>query len=608
MQKPLHTGDLVTVRRSRWRVVDVRSYEACAVVTLQGTTPAVAGAIRRVLSPFEAIEPIDRARRARFVGPRKWRRACRAAIAADVPAGGLVAAAGAAIDLFAYQLEPALAVVRGLATRLLLADEVGLGKTIQAGLVASELIARRSADRVLVLTPAGLRDQWVDELSRRFGLESVRVDARMLRRTAAALPIGVNPWTTIGVAVASIDYVKRAEVVASATSIRWDLVIVDEAHTVAADSERRAAADALASRAPYVLLLTATPHSGDRGLFASLCAIGAVDDSPLAVFRRTRSDAGITARRRVHVAQLAANAAERRMHARLIQYANAVGTERRSIRGADTLLALGVLHKRMLSSAWSLAESVGRRLQAISDPADVDDREQLMLPLGDLTGELTDADQPPPWPSSLALADRDRERRLLTTLLASAREASRDETKLRRLARLLRRTREPVVVFTEYRDTLLHVLRGMTRPTVVLHGGLRREERADALRRFAATPHVVLLATDAAAEGLNLHHHCRIVVNLELPWNPNRLEQRIGRVDRLGQRWPVHAFHLVSATAGETVVLERLRARIAVAAADVHAANPLANAADEHAIAQLIFARGAGDEHDDDGPERGGER
>jgi superfamily II DNA/RNA helicase len=241
--------------------------------------------------------------------------------------------------------------------------------------------------------------------------------------------------------------------------------------------------------------------------------------------------------------------------------------------------------------------SVERRLRAIAADDEAGGAEQLTLPLGDQWGELNDVDRPPVWPTALGLADRDRERRLLQALLAAAQDASARETKLDYLTRLLRRTREPVVVFTEYRDTLLHVQSALPRPITILHGGLGREERADALRVFGSTPGIVLLATDAAAEGLNLHHRCRMVVNLELPWNPSRLEQRIGRVDRIGQQRIVHAFHLVAADLGETDVLDRLRARIVIAAADVHASDPLGDATHERAIARLVFT---GDDDDDD--------
>jgi superfamily II DNA or RNA helicase len=606
MQKspPPRAGDLVVVRGSRWRVADVRPYDGCVLLTLHGVVRPFNGRVRRVLSPFDRIEPVERPRRARFVNGRSWRRVCRAAIATAVPPGALSTAGAAAIDLLPYQLEPALAIVRGHGTRLLLADEVGLGKTIQAGLVASELIARGSVERAIVLAPAGLRDQWVEELAVRFGLESVRVDGRVLRHTASILPIGVNPWLTAAVAIASIDYVKRPEVLPAVASVPWDLVIVDEAHTAAADSDRRAAAHMLAACAPYVLLLTATPHSGDRELFEALCRVGALGDAPLLVFRRTRAEVGMPARRRVHIVRVRATPLERRMHAHLQRYAAAVRAEQGRSRGEAALLALGVLHKRMVSCAWSLAVSVERRLRAIDAADEGDTAEQLTLPLGDQWGELTDADQPPAWPAALGLADRDRERRLLTALLTAAHEAAPRETKLVYLARLLRRTREPVVVFTEYRDTLLHVQRAISRPITILHGGLRREERADVLRVFGTTPGVVLLATDAAAEGLNLHHRCRMIVNLELPWNPSRLEQRIGRVDRIGQQRTVHAFHLVAVDLGETAVLNRLRTRIAIAAADVHASDPLGDAQHERATARLIFT-GDHDDDDDDEPASG---
>ena len=607
MQKsPLpHAGDLVVVRGARWRVADVRAYDGCTLLTLHGVARPFDGRVRRVLSPFDRIEAVEGSRGARFVDSRTWRRVCRTAIATDVPPGSLASAGGAAIDLLPYQLEPALAIVRGYGTRLLLADEVGLGKTIQAGLIAAELIARGSAERMIVLAPAGLRDQWVEELAVRFGIDGVRGDARMLRRAASLLPIGVNPWLTAPIAIASIDYVTRPEVLPAVAAVPWDLVVVDEAHTAAADSDRRAAAHMLAARAPYVLLLTATPHSGDRELFESLCRVGALGDAPLIVFRRTRSMLGVAARRRVHIVRLRANAAERRMHAQLQRYAAAVRAEHGQSRGEATLLALGVLHKRMVSSAWSLEQSVDRRLRAMAASSKSEEGEQLTLPLGDQWGEIIDADRPPVWPAVLGLADRERERRLLGALLAAAHDAAADERKLVYLTRLLGRAREPIVVFTEYRDTLLHVERALSRPTAILHGGLGREERADVLRAFRSTPDSVLLATDAAAEGLNLHHRCRMVVNLELPWNPSRLEQRIGRVDRIGQQRVVHAFHLVAAELGETAVLDRLRARIAVAAADVEASDPLGDATDERAIARVVFT---GDGHDDNHREPAGRR
>jgi len=505
----------------------------------------------------------------------------------------LRAARKARIDLMAHQLAPALAVIGGMGSRLLLADEVGLGKTIQAGLVASELRVRRAIDRILILSPAGLREQWTQELADRFAIDATHGDGPTLRRLASTLPVGVNPWSTLTTAIASVDYVKRPEVLPAAASCAWDLVIVDEAHGVAGDSDRQVAVQALASRAAYVLLLTATPHNGDRRSFAALCGLGAVDDTPLLLFRRTRADVGLGTNRRVHALRVRPSADEARMHDLLARYTDAVRAEHGDEVVRDACLALSVLHKRAFSSPWSLAQSVERRLATLD--IRTPDIEQLALPLGDPQGELVDADQPPAWPADLGLSDPARDRRLLTALAASARAASHGrgrESKLEALCRLLRRAGEAAVVFTEYRDTLLHVQRRLAPDAarvVVLHGGLTRDERRSTLAEFARTPHAVLLATDAAAEGLNLHRGCRLVVNLELPWNPMRLEQRIGRVDRIGQQRRVHAFHLIAEGTGETRVLSRLRARVATAKADVCAPDPLGDD-DERASAWMVVA------------------
>src|SRR5207302_1924360 len=118
------------------------------------------------------------------------------------------------------------------------ADDVGLGKTIQAGLILSELIARCAGDRVLILTPAGLRDQWAAELRERFAIEATIVDRRELRLRAGSLPVGLNPWSTLPVAIASVDYAKRPDVLHAVASCRWDVLVVDEAHGVAGISDR----------------------------------------------------------------------------------------------------------------------------------------------------------------------------------------------------------------------------------------------------------------------------------------------------------------------------------------------------------------------------------
>ncbi len=577
-------GDEVVVRRQRWRVQATRVYDDCLVVSLAGTEASNLGIERQHLSPFERIDPAARRPRLRLVRAARWRRACRAALAATAPPGALRAAGGAAIALLPHQLEPALAVIAGKGTRLLLADAVGLGKTIEAGLVIAELRAREAADRVLVVAPPGVCDQWRDELARRFHIEATVVDAADVRRRAAELPPAVSPWSTVATAIASLDYVKRPETRPAVLDRCWDVLVVDEAHLLGASTDRRAVVEDLAGRAAYVLLLSATPHDGNRDRFLSLCRIGSHGD-PLLIFRRTREEIRGGARRRVHRLHVRPTPAEESMHRALARFGAAVRAERGDA-SREIWLALAVLHKRALSSARSLELSVERRLASL-DRIDDGVQPQLVLPL-DAAAELDEADAAPPWPQPLALRDRGHERRLLEALRTVARSAARRESKIGALTRLLSRLREPVIVFTEYRDTLAHLAERLAGSFVMVHGGMSRRERQAALRDFEAGRRRWLLATDAAGQGLNLQCGCRSVVNLELPWNPMRLEQRIGRVDRIGQRRTVHAFHFIARGTTEESVLNRLRQRLAAAREDIGTLDPLGD--DDADVARQVLA------------------
>jgi superfamily II DNA or RNA helicase len=573
MQKCPRIGEIVHARRRRWRISDVREYETCALVTLDARhavpSPSHAASAFSRAQALRLLVPFDELQLAREdalhplrVDRSRWlRRLARlSANASDVDS--LQTALTADFELFAYQLEPAIAMLRGRTRRLLIADDVGLGKTVQAGLAAAELLTRGLVDRVLVLAPAGLREQWVAELHARFTLDFALLDIRGIQTRRAQLPAHVNPWATESRVVTSIDYVKRPETRPAAAECRWDLVIVDEAHG-SVTGERYQAVSELCSTAGAVILLTATPHSGDRAAFERLCAIGSAGD-PLLFFRRTRADAGLPRERRVHQLNVRSTPAERKLHAVLDRFAAAV--QREHAQRGEVALALSVLRKRAMSSASSLARTVRRRLDQLASPAaPLDD--QLTLDFSDPAGEQ-DADQDPVW-TCPPLRDAVRERQLLATIIEAATIAAVHESKVCALRRLLARVHEPVLVFTEYRDTLLHLRSTAAPDASLLHGGLSRAERAAAIEAFTHGQARVLLATDAAGEGLNLHHRCRVVVNVELPWNPVRLEQRTGRVDRIGQRRRVHTFHLVAHDAGERAVADRLDARRADAEKDL---------------------------------------
>jgi len=475
------------------------------------------------------------------------------------------AAGGSSFGLpdYPYQLEPALAAVRGISSRILLADEVGLGKTIQAGLILAELRERGWADRTLILTPSGLRDQWAEELSRRFDIHAAMMDACTVRRRTSILPVGVNPWAIEPVAIASIDAIKRPETVQALASIVWDLLLIDEAHLVATAPFRAAAVRMLGERARRIVLLTATPHAGDDSAFASLCRIGRLSPKdPILLFRRTRKDVGVVRRRRVHLLSVTLTPAELRMHRLLGDYATRVWREAGAGKTRDSRLVAIVLTKRALSSASSLARSVERRLELL--PRGSGRFAQPMLPLQAAEGELDGADADP----ALAMPgfeNPDEERACLTRILEAARQAALSERKLLALHRLLGRAREPAIVFHRVIATPWLSPRTPSKAC-----GARSSSTADSTmvnaarhwRRFDSGKADVLLATDTGGEGLNLHARCRLVINLELPWNPMRLEQRIGRVDRIGQTRTVHAVHLFARGTAEGDVLARLFQRL----------------------------------------------
>jgi len=387
----LRVGDAVRVRQARWRITDIRPGDNCQVVTLAGCDIENAGIDRHVIAPFERIETAQHHPSMEFASVKRWRSACRSLLAMREWPTSISTASSAAIDVHPFQLEPTLAILRGFGSRVLIADDVGLGKTIQAALVVSELRSRGAADRVLILSPAGLRDQWARELSERFGIASTVVDMREGKRLAASLPIAVNPWTTLPVAISSIDYAKRPEVLPSVQCCPWDLLIVDEAHAAGSGSDRYAAIQALAERASYVLLLSATPHSGDEAAFRSLCALGTLGD-PLIVFRRTRHEVAIGPGRRIHQLSLTPTAGEAAMHDALSDLVHAV---RRESGGLDRerLLVLTTLCKRSLSSAFALERSASRRRASLLE--DDDSSVQLGLPLTDPDEEFDTSDEPP---------------------------------------------------------------------------------------------------------------------------------------------------------------------------------------------------------------------
>ncbi len=543
---------------------------------------AGASETRVLLAPFDRIQPLEQPVRHAVVRLRRWAARIREQGALARVDGLRAERAGAAI--LPYQLAPALAVAAG-ETRVLLADEVGLGKTIQAGWIVSHLMAENRDARVLIAVPAGLRAQWQMELATHFGLPSAIADAAWLRRTAADLPGDVNPWSLPGIYITSFDFVKRSDIVRSLGSRAWDALVVDEAHAVRSPTERHTAIGSIARRARCVVLISATPFSGDVRSFESIVSLGALHGSPPAMmFRRSREDVGTARKRRHRFASVRLSREERGLQMLLTRYTEEVWNSEGEHR-ERAQLAMTVLRKRALSSPHAILRSLRRRLELLGDHGAAAAARQLELfPRDDEAGD----EEPAGALAAPGLQDEAHERRWLMRLLDAAGRASNRDSKQLFLQRLVRRLRgEPAIVFTEYRDSLAYLSAALP-GALLLHGGLPPAERWRVQQQFNASGGL-LLATDAAAEGLNLQSRCRVVVNYELPWNPARLEQRIGRIDRIGQSRPVHALTLVARHTAEDFVLLKLARRLSRIASTLGERDRLASLLDEARTAGIII-------------------
>lgn len=587
LQGALKAGLVVDVRGHTWLVSRASPGDGCTLLTLQGLDDANTGETARLLAPFDRPRIVGDRPRVSFRSRESTLATAAHALAHAHPADGLQTAAAAQIDLRPWQLEPALAVAGG-ATRVLLADAVGLGKTIQAGLIAAELAARGLAERILVLTPAGLREQWASELGARFGLDATVLDQAAVVRATRSLPPDVNPWGEFALIISSIDLVKRPEVCAAIEAAPFDLLIVDEAHHVRSGTDRGALVSTLAARTPWLVLATATPHDGDAAGFAYLLELGAVPGGePIAIFQRSAGVTGGPRRRRDRVVAARATADEARLGDALRAYARTV-LGSRDDRPAARLVAT-VLERRAASSPAAAARTLRRRLALISGEAPPLER-QSQLPWDE--ADDRDGTEPDTVLGTAGIADPAADIHALERLIALAAAAIAGAAKPARLRRLLRRIREPAVVFSEYRDTVedLHARIADITSVAMVHGGLPLSERRRAVEAFVRGDARVLLATDAAGEGLNLQARCRLVVHVEPPWSPLRLDQRAGRVDRLGQTRIVHVMHLLQPGSIEDHVGAHLAVRRARITAAAPPARPVSIAAAREA-ARLAAAR-----------------
>lgn len=500
-----------------------------------------------------------------------------------------------------YQLVPLIMSMEMPRVRMLVADDVGLGKTIEAGLIVKELIERNRAKRVLVVCPANLREQWQNALEYFFHFDARIISTRHKRAMERELPPGANPWEHYDMLVASIDYVKKDPTIQHVLEQEWDVVLIDEAHNCAkphqtqesqrVDMQRWEFAQKISERCQHLLLLTATPHNGYSDSYASLLRLldealvsGPAHDPRI---KRERAKQYVCQRRREDILDWVQSSSDRdtpfperdqdeisipmslpqrraieKIEAFTDHLTHVAKGERQKYRRMMATWTIMHFHKRAISSPHALIKSLQNRIRKVEariedieteDTTGITPSEAKAVALDEDPGEKLSDEEARERLERETFGQIDalkQELRLLQDALESAEKVtpSRDE-KLQRMKSLvyeqlrIKRHKPKLIVFTKYQDTLEYLAdhlesddRFKDAEILTLHGSMTDGQRNDTFFEFEDAQKAVLIATDCISEGIDLQYMASQIVHYELPWNPNRLEQRNGRIDRYGQQ------------------------------------------------------------------------
>lgn len=506
--------------------------------------------------------------------------------------------------------------------RFLLADDTGAGKTIMTGLLLKELLMRKIVERVLIVTPGGLTKQWQeDEMGIKFNIPFKLVN----RDVFSSEP---TVFQTNDRLVASIDFICREDIMQVVAKSTWDLVIFDEAHKLSAyeygekiyKSKRYEAAHILAQQCEHLLLLTATPHRGRKDTFKRLLQL--LDDDIFATadlatervrelsmngankffIRRLKEDMkdwdgnALYKNRHTKTTSYNLTSDEKRLYDAVTTYLTKRKKEANETKNIHVSLALQVMQRRLVSSIYAIRNTLQKRWLALQGLADELDKnpslwkqrikfEELEVAniddLDELDDEERDAlDNIMADPKKLKLFTTAKslseikveagEVKSLYEMANTLYNQQQEEQKYKELKKLLTSEGvidgEKLVIFTEHKDTLLYLQERLTNNgyhVATIHGGMSVDERRMSQCRFMSKEVQILICTDAAGEGINLQF-CRLLINWDIPWNPNRLEQRMGRIHRYGQKSDVLVFNMVASNTREGQVLKKLLTKLDV--------------------------------------------
>lgn len=606
-------GQLVEARRRQWIVSDVDSGSTAPSLPkrhLIRLTSIDEDALGEEIEVLWELEPgahfIERAGLPRITGLddpaslEAFLDAVRWGAATNADRAYLQAPFRSGVSIEDFQLDPLVRAIDMARTSLLIADDVGLGKTIEAGLVIQEMLLRHRARTVLVLCPASLQEKWRTEMQEKFGLDFRIVDTEFVKRLRRERGLHANPWTSFPLLITSMDWVKQGEglrlfrdaLPPTVTHPRkFDLLVIDEAHNIAptvghyaVESLRTRLVRLLAPHFQHKLFLTATPHDGYTESFTALLEL--LDDQRFArnvlpsepqrarvMVRRLKSDLVAANGKRLYPVRrleglpIKYEDDERQIRHLLSDYISSRENGEGGARAVDRFVHQ-LLRKRLASSPAAFAATLEKHIETIEGRSSAD---QTRRKLDDriLRRAISKAEEDYADDALRESAEDDalseagkhirppseQERRMLEHLRSWAQQASRrPDSKARAILEWLSEhlqkggewTNERVILFTEYRttqqwmqETLVSHGFGGDR-LALIYGGMDHDEREAVKASFQANPSEspvrILLATDAASEGIDLQNHCHLMIHLEIPYNPNVMEQRNGRIDRHGQR------------------------------------------------------------------------
>ncbi|CZH02456.1 DISARM system SNF2-like helicase DrmD [Legionella pneumophila serogroup 1] len=609
-------GQLVEVRRRQWVVSDVQgqSFEFNGeqhLVTLSSLDEDALGEEIQVIWQIEpGAKVLENAGMPQVTGvdsedkAEAFLDAVRWGAVTNVDKWFLQAPFRSGINIEDYQLDPVVRAIDMTRVNLLIADDVGLGKTIEAGLVIQELLIRHRARSVFVVCPASLQIKWKIEMWEKFGLEFRIIDSEYVRLLRRERGIHANPWTSYPRLITSMDWMKSGEGLRLIKDClpptityprKFDILIIDEAHNVAPstaskyalESQRTKLIRTIAPHFEHKLFLSATPHNGYQESFTSLLEL--LDDQRFArsvmpderqlqrvMVRRLKTDLvnadGTPAysKRKLLPLNIEYSKEEREIHNLLKRFTK---SRSQSVKGSAFEYGSEFVHKllkkRLFSSPMAFAGTLAKHRESLERPRlkrktnGLDDKilKKAILKTeeefaDDQTYELTQ-EEAVEIAGELSVPINEEQKEILDKLTNWAekfknRVDSKAEAIIAWIDKYLKKdgdwNEKRVILFTEFRATHVWMEQILTSygfggdRLMLLHGSIDQDDREKIKAAFQTDPNIspvrILLATDAASEGIDLQNFCNYMIHIEIPWNPNVMEQRNGRIDRHGQKAP----------------------------------------------------------------------